>query len=144
MLGLSNVRFVDGMPRGDLLSALAAFDAAVVPLKRTDLFKGAIPSKIFEALALHKPLLLGVEGEAKELFIDQGNAGLAFIPEDAEDLARAVVRYHQDRALLRSHGGNGARYVAEHFDRAVIGAALCTAMRDLLPASRRGKNVAQA
>lgn len=142
-LDLRNVRFIDGMPRAELLRTLAAFDAAVVPLKRTDLFKGAIPSKIFEALALHKPLLLGVEGEAKELFIDQGKAGLCFIPEDAEDLARAVERYDVDRGLVKNHGDNGARYVAEHFDRAAIGAALCKAMRDLLPTSRQGKPVVQ-
>jgi glycosyltransferase involved in cell wall biosynthesis len=108
-----------------------------VPLRRNDLFKGAIPSKIFEALALSKPLLLGVEGEAKELFIDEGQAGLAFTPEDAQDLARCVEQYAADRAQLERMGANGARYVRERFDREVISGHLWDALQELQQSERR-------
>jgi glycosyltransferase involved in cell wall biosynthesis len=86
-MDLRNVRFVEKMPRAELVGLLRTVSGVVVPLRKNDLFKGAIPSKIFEALALGKPLLLGVEGEARQLFIDEGRAGLAFAPEDADDLA---------------------------------------------------------
>jgi glycosyltransferase involved in cell wall biosynthesis len=115
--GLSNVRFIDPMPRRDVLALVAACDGVVVPLRRNKLFQGAIPSKIFEALALGKPLLLGVEGEAKRLFIDDGRAGLAFTPEDPAALEQAVRRYLDDAALRAEHGANGARYVRDRFDR---------------------------
>ena len=138
-LDLPNVRFVDGMKRVDLLRAIAAMDAAVVPLRKNDLFKGAIPSKIFEALALGKPLLLGVEGEAHDLFIEQAKAGIAFAPEDAAQLAQAIRRYYADRSLMAVQGANGARYVRERFDRAVIGAELCAELRHVL-ASQPGTN----
>ena len=118
--GLGNVRFVDRMPRAELLGLMRGIDAVVVPLRRNDLFKGAIPSKIFEALTLGKPLVLGVEGEAYELFIQQGKAGIAFQPENAEALAQAVLRYHADRALLAEHGRNGEAYVRANFDRRMI------------------------
>lgn len=131
-LGLRNLRFIDGMKRSDLLRAIAAMDAAVVPLRKSDLFKGAIPSKIFEALALYKPLLLGVEGEAHELFIEQAQAGIAFAPEDAAQLAQAIRRYHADRSLMAAHGVNGARFVRERFDRAVIGSGLCAELRRMI------------
>lgn len=119
-LHLRNLVFVDRMPRNQLLGLLRGVDAVVVPLRRNDLFKGAIPSKVFEALALSKPLLLGVEGEAKELFIDTGHAGIAVVPEDHNDLARAVLTYNAHRELLGEHGANGRAYAQEHFDRAVI------------------------
>jgi glycosyltransferase involved in cell wall biosynthesis len=130
-LAVPQVHFVDRMLRAELLSLLRATDAMVVPLRRNDLFKGAIPSKIFEALALAKPVLLGVEGEAKELFIEQGGAGLAFVPEDPRSLADAVLRYAADRALVEQHGASGARYVREHFDRSAISATLWKAMNEL-------------
>jgi glycosyltransferase involved in cell wall biosynthesis len=130
-LGVDAVRFIERMPRAELLTLLRATDAVVVPLRRNDLFKGAIPSKIFEALALGKPLLLGVEGEAKELFIDEGQAGLAFIPEDAEDLLRCAEQLAEDRTQLERMGANGARYVRERFDRAVISERLWEAMVEL-------------
>jgi glycosyltransferase involved in cell wall biosynthesis len=116
-MGLGNVRFIDPMPRRDALALVAACDGVVVPLRRNKLFEGAIPSKIFEALALGKPLLLGVEGEAEQLFIQEGQAGLPFVPEDAADLERAVRRYLDDPELCSLHGRNGARYVRERFDR---------------------------
>jgi glycosyltransferase involved in cell wall biosynthesis len=136
-LAVDTVRFVDRMPRAELLALLRATDAVVVPLRRNDLFKGAIPSKIFEALALSKPLLLGVEGEAKELFIDEGQAGLAFKPEDAQDLALCVEQYSADRAQLERMGASGARYVRERFDREVISGHLWTALQELHQNSKR-------
>ena len=133
---LERIRFMDRMPRSELLSLLRATDAVVIPLRRNDLFKGAIPSKIFEALALAKPLLLGVEGEAKELFINEAGAGLAFTPEDAADLARCAETLAADRELLLRMGANGAAYVREHFDRAVITNKLWHALQELQPQDR--------
>lgn len=121
-LHASRVHFIDRMPRTDLLALLRTVDGVVVPLRRNELFKGAIPSKIFEALALGKPLLLGVEGEAREHFIDRAGAGIAFAPEDPAALADAVLRLDADRPGMRAMGGRGREYVRAHFDRAAINA----------------------
>lgn len=129
--GLRNVRFIDPMPRRDALALVGACDGVVVPLRRNKLFEGAIPSKIFEALALGRPLLLGVEGEAKRLFIEEGNAGLAFTPEDDAALEKAVRRYLDDAAVRVAHGANGARYVREKFDRRQITERLWEGMQEM-------------
>jgi glycosyltransferase involved in cell wall biosynthesis len=76
-------------------------------------------------------LLLGVEGEAKELFIDEAGAGMAFTPEDAADLARCTEVLAADRALVLRMGVNGAAYVREHFDRATISNKLWRALQEL-------------
>ena len=44
----------------------------------------AYSSKIFESSAMHKPILLGVEGQAKKI-IDQYKAGLTYEPENQND-----------------------------------------------------------
>lgn len=132
-LAVSNVHFVDRIPREQLLALLRSVDGVVVPLRKNDLFKGAIPSKIFEALALAKPLLLGVEGEAKELFIEQGKAGIAFTPEDAGSLVAAVERFAADRSAARAMGENGLRYVREHFDRRRINERFWEELRRIVP-----------
>ena len=74
-LGLSNVLFLPPVQKSEMPSILAEVDVALVPLRKLDLFQGAIPSKIFEALAMQKALLLGVDGEAKIHFIDKAKAG---------------------------------------------------------------------
>ncbi len=132
-----NVHFVDKMPRAELIGLLRTVDGVVVPLRKNDLFKGAIPSKIFEALALEKPLLLGVEGEARDLFITEGRAGLAFTPEDAADLARQAMRYAGDRALMQEHGANGLRYAHERFDRTRISERLWEELLSIQPPTPR-------
>ncbi|TND08094.1 MAG: glycoside hydrolase family protein [Bacteroidetes bacterium] len=114
---LENVFFFPAVGKKDMPAVVSAADAAVIPLRRLDLFKGAIPSKIFENLAMQKPLLLGVEGEAKELFIDEGKCGLAFEPENAGDLAAKTMTLFENRDAAKAMGINGRRYVIEKFSR---------------------------
>lgn len=112
-----NVFFFDNVPKHKMPEVLAAIDFTIIPLKRIELFKGAIPSKIFESLAMKKPLVLGVEGEAWQLFIDEGKCGLGFIPEDHHDLAekiRIMTGAENDRKEM---GENARHYVEQHFDR---------------------------
>lgn len=116
-LNTENVLFFDAVTKKEMPAIVSATDVAVIPLKRLDLFKGAIPSKIFENLAMKKPILLGVEGEAKELFIDEGNCGLAFIPEDPDDLAKKTLELYNNRSTLKQLGENGYKYVEQKFTR---------------------------
>ena len=119
-LQLSNVTFLDAVGKKEMPTIVRSVDAAVIPLKKLDLFLGAIPSKIFENLAMRKPILLGVLGEAKELFIDEGKAGLAFEPENAEDLALKVRQLISDPEACSRFGNNGYEYVKENFTRDLI------------------------
>ena len=119
-LKTENVFFFDAVTKKEMPAIVSAIDVAVIPLKRLDLFKGAIPSKIFENLAMKKPVLLGVEGEAKDLFIDEGKCGLAFIPEDELDLATKTLQLFDNRSELNQLGENGYKYVEKKFTRDMI------------------------
>ncbi|MES2592722.1 MAG: glycosyltransferase family 4 protein [Bacteroidota bacterium] len=116
-LEINNVLFFDAVTKMEMPAIVYAIDVAVIPLRRLDLFKGAIPSKIFECLAMKKPILLGVEGEAKELFIDEGKCGLAFIPEDEKDLAAKTLELYRNESQLKTLGENGFKYVKQKFTR---------------------------
>ncbi len=116
-LQLKNVFFFDAVAKSQMPEIVAAIDVSIIPLKKLDLFKGAIPSKIFENLAMKKPILLGVEGEAKELFIDEGNCGLAFEPENHVDLIEKIKTLYNDREKLATLGLNGFNYVQTKFTR---------------------------
>jgi len=116
-LELNNVYFLPPVNKKLMPSILFAIDVAVVPLKKLDLFTGAIPSKIFEALSMKVPLLLGVDGEAKEHFIDKAKAGLYFEPENSKDLAEKVSQLYLDNSLVLQMGENGRTYVNQWFNR---------------------------
>ena len=116
-LALDQFYFFDAVKKIEMPEIVAAIDASIIPLKKLDLFKGAIPSKIFENLAMQKPILLGVEGEAKALFIDEGNCGLAFEPENDLELSEVILKFYQDKNLREQLGKNGLNYVESKFTR---------------------------
>lgn len=116
----AGVVFLPNTPKLELLAMLASCYGYIVPLKKLDLFKGAIPSKTFDPLAFGIPICLGVEGEAKEIFIDQGKSGLFFEPENAKELAGQIARLSDDVELRNQLGSQGKKFVLENFDRKEI------------------------
>ena len=88
-------------------------------------------TKIFEALAMKKALLLGVNGEAKEHFIDKGNAGLHFEPENINELAECIRKFSADPNIVKEMGENAREYVRRHFDRNNIAADFLSALNNI-------------
>jgi len=122
-LKLQHVFFFPNQPAANMPAIIYASNAAIIPLKNIPLFMGAIPSKIFENLAFSRPILLGVDGEARELFIEQGKCGLFFTPDDDTALANGTLQLSKDSQLCATLGANGKAYVYQHFNRANIAAA---------------------
>jgi glycosyltransferase involved in cell wall biosynthesis len=116
-LQLENVHFLPPVSKSEMPFVLKEVDVALVPLRKLDLFQGAIPSKIFEALAMEKPLLLGVNGEAKAHFIDKAKAGFHFEPENEVSLAEKLEEFAQDKSQIIKMGKMGREYVIENFNR---------------------------
>ena len=114
---LTNVFFLDAVSKKEMPIILKNSNAAIIPLRKLDLFTGAIPSKIFENLAMEVPILLGVNGEARQLFIDKANAGLYFEPENSEDLTQCILKLIEDNDTALQLGKNGRHFVNEFFNR---------------------------
>jgi len=114
------VVFIPNTPKKELMEMVADAYAYIVPLKKLDIFKGAIPSKLFDPLALGRPIILGVEGEAKELFINKGQAGIFYEPENTDDLVKAVLNLHKNENLCNTLGANGKEYINRFFNREKI------------------------
>jgi len=117
---LNNVNFFGHISKDELMSILPIIDIGLVPLKNLSIFKGAIPSKIFDILSHKKPLLLGVKGEAKQIFIKNANAGLYYEPEDEKDLAEKIIKLHKNNDLAFKQGNNGYNFIKREFNRAKI------------------------
>jgi glycosyltransferase involved in cell wall biosynthesis len=122
--GISNVTFPEGVARKEMPEIIASVNASVVPLKKLELFTGAIPSKIFEALAMEKPILLGVEGEAYDLFVKEAQAALFFEPENAEDLARQTLALFNKHDEAMAMGKRGREFAIRRFNRKTIAESL--------------------
>ncbi len=116
-LQLTNIYFLPPVDKKEMPNVLMGIDLAVVPLRKLELFQGAIPSKIFESLAMKTPLLLGVDGEARAHFITKAEAGLYFEPENANELATCIMNFYENRSLITQMGNKGRIYVDKYFNR---------------------------
>ena len=112
---------LEQQPKALMPELWAAADISLVLLRRSDLFRTVLPSKIFEAMGMARPIVLGVEGEAQEL-VERAGAGIAIPPEDAAALASAVIRLADDPALRAAMGQRGYDCVRADFDRKVLAA----------------------
>jgi glycosyltransferase involved in cell wall biosynthesis len=116
-LKLTNVTFMPFVPKHEVVRYLSLMDVALVNLKKSDTFKTVIPSKIFEAAALQKPILLGLEGETKGI-IESFNAGTCFEPENEEEF---ILKCHEIlQEMQYSEYQKGCKHLAEAFDRKKI------------------------
>jgi colanic acid biosynthesis glycosyl transferase WcaI len=115
--GLQNVKLVGAVPSERVPSLYAGSDAGVVPLRDRRIFRGALPTKLFEVLAAGKPAIVGARGEAAELVRGAG-AGLVVAPEDPRALASAFLSLRDFPQETLAMGRRGRARV-EEFDRTV-------------------------
>lgn len=128
---LANIHFIGSVSRKEMPDVIAACDCYVTPLRKNDLFLGAIPSKIFEPLYFGKPVLLGVDGEARELFVEEGKCALFFEPENVKALVAQTLLLVNDKQLYQRLGQNGHEYVSAHFDRKKLAEIFWTRIQQL-------------
>jgi colanic acid biosynthesis glycosyl transferase WcaI len=114
--GLNNVRFLDQQPRETIPAFISASDACLVLLKKTEVFKTVIPTKMLEFMSCARPVILGVDGQARRIVEDAG-AGLVIEPENSAALAQAIGQLAANRELGESLGQKGREYILRNFSR---------------------------
>ena len=89
--GLDNVEFLQPVPMEQVGAYLKSADALLVHLRRDELFEITIPSKTQAYMAVGKPILMAVQGEASDL-VRRAGCGLLAAPQDPVSLANAADR----------------------------------------------------
>jgi glycosyltransferase involved in cell wall biosynthesis len=119
-MNVTNVHFLPPVNKSEMPGVLKEINVAVIPLRKLELFEGAIPSKVFETLAMEIPILLGVNGEARFHFVDKAQAAIFVEPENASVLAENVLVLADNPELAREMGKKGRKYAEIQFNRDVI------------------------
>ncbi|MGO9312928.1 MAG: glycosyltransferase family 4 protein [Syntrophobacteraceae bacterium] len=117
--GLENVLMLPQQPKEKMPEFLALSDACMVLLKKRDIFKTVIPSKIFESMGMERPVILGVAGESKGI-IEEADCGICIEPENHQQLADAVLKLFNDPELAAGMGRNGRRCVTAAYNRETL------------------------
>ena len=109
-----NVDVRGTVPADQVPGLYARSDAGAVLLRDLPVFAGAVPTKMLEAMAAARPLLLAARGESARL-LEQAGAGIVVAPGDAGALAEACRRLQRDPALRIALGQAGRRFVEARF-----------------------------
>ena len=115
--GLDNVVLLPSQPREKMPRLWSLCDVAVVHLKNTPLFATVIPSKIFEAMAMQRPILIGLPAGEATGIVEETGTGLAVPAEDPAALAASIRELRDDPEARGGYADAGAS-AAEHFSRA--------------------------
>lgn len=111
------------LDKSQMPAVLAASDVCLVHLSKVDLFEHVIPSKIFETMAMEKPIIMGVKGRARDIVLQAG-AGVPLEPESDEELARFLDQRFDQPETLVEMGKRGRGFVMKYFDRDLLAADL--------------------
>ena len=115
-LGLDNLRFIDQQPREKIPSYICASDVCLVLLKKSDIFKTVIPTKMLEFMACARPVILGVDGQARAI-LEEADSGLVVEPENAAALVDAIRYLAANAEIAGKLGRNGREYIVRKFSR---------------------------
>jgi colanic acid biosynthesis glycosyl transferase WcaI len=139
--GLNNLRFIDQQPREKIPAYINASDVCLVLLKKTDLFKTVIPTKMLEFMSCARPVILGVDGQARAI-LEEARGGLAIEPENSEALVDAIRDLAANREFARELGQNGREYIVRKFSRRQTAEKYICTLERLLKLPERSTEIA--
>jgi colanic acid biosynthesis glycosyl transferase WcaI len=113
---LQNVHLLPALPRERIPALLRATDVCLVLLRRSPVFETVIPTKMLEFMACARPIVIGVDGQARHI-VEEAGAGVFVEPEDGAALADAVIALREDPGRAGVLGTNGRAYVERELAR---------------------------
>ncbi len=114
--GLANIRFLDQQPHERIPAYVSAADLCLVMLKKSELFKTVIPTKLLEYMACERPVIVAVDGQARQI-AEAAGAGVFVEPENSQALVNAVLDLAVDPERRQRMGASGRQYIVNKFSR---------------------------
>ena len=109
-LNLDNVHFLAAVGMDEVSDFLSSADALLIHLNSDPLFGITIPGKTQAYMAVGKPIIMGVSGDASDLVL-RAECGVCFEPENSVALAEAAKTLMLlDRPNIQRLGENAERF----------------------------------
>ena len=113
---LKNICFVPQQPRERIPAYIAASDACLVVLRKSEVFETVIPTKMLEFMACARPVILGVGGQAKEI-LERSGGGICVEPGNVDELCGAILQLRERPEFCDALGRNGREYIVRNLSR---------------------------
>lgn len=119
--GLDNFYFEGLKPIEDIPKYTDFADILIGGLVKSELLEATIPAKVTSYIAAGKPMVLAIDGEARELVNDIIKCGYAGPTEDSETMADNIKKiYNMPSNERKKMGQRGRDYHFKHLERNII------------------------
>lgn len=108
------VFFIGEVPHKEIPEYLKAADICVAPYKELPVDLWFSPLKLFEYMAMAKPIIASNAGQISDV-IDSEVSGLLVKPDNIEDLSNSIVRLLESDVLRESLGKNAQKIAREKY-----------------------------
>lgn len=129
---LDNLHVLPAVSKEEVKYYYAASDVCLVLIKKEPLFQASIPSKVFELMAMSRPIIHSVPGGEFERLIADAGCGVMVEPEDAQGLADSIMRMAEEPERRAAMGRAGRVYVTAHYTRDHLAARYLAALRKVV------------
>lgn len=113
---LTNVQFIDSMPKREVMKYIMAADVGASVLKKVDTFKTIYSNKTFDYMACKRPVLMLIDGVSRKL-VEDAQCGVYAEPENTEAIVSAIENL---KTGTIPWGENGYIFAKANFDREVL------------------------
>ncbi|PUB10188.1 glycosyltransferase family 4 protein [Paenisporosarcina sp. OV554] len=117
--GIMNLIFIESQPKQTIPDFCNASDICTAVLKKVETFKTVYPNKVFDYMSCAKPILLGIDGVARQL-IEESKSGYYVDPENAKEFAEKIRELKGNPSHLEELGISGLEFVSKNFSREVL------------------------
>ena len=117
---LANVVMLPSQPAESIREFYALADVCLVPLRDIALFEAFIPSKMFEIMAVGRPIIGSLRGEAKRI-LERSGAALVVAPESADALVGAIAELSRSPERRAAMAAAGRLFAAANYSRQAQG-----------------------
>jgi len=132
--GLENIAFYGAQPKSRMPEIVNASDLGMAVLQNNPTFRTVYPNKVFDYMSCARPVLLAIDGVARDLVCGQAGAGVFAEPENAQAIADRIVRLSEDPAECARLGRNRREWVLANASRDSLATRYLEIMRDLVKA----------
>jgi len=116
---VSNVRFLDSVPKAEVFRYILASEMGASVLKRVDTFKTVYSNKTFDYMSCKKPILMAIDGVSRAL-VEEAGAGTYVEPENTQAYNTIIREYLAHPERLQTEGLSGYEFAKNNFDREIL------------------------
>lgn len=130
--GISQVKFLDPVPKTEILKYTSTADCGIISLENNAVFLGARPNKLYDYMVLGLPIISTIGGEVQYI-LEENGVGRCVTPnqplELAEELKRVKRLNLEDKSRIRNNGWN---YVNSEGNRHISAAKIANILSNLV------------